>query len=226
MTKRTRYVAALFSLLLLLTTGAVALSGTADASPSSAQKALSLGEDILLPGDSAIGPAAGNQDRAQIAAGGNGYLVVWEESRANHLNILGNQGCQGGDPCGQTLKDIYAARLDANGQLVDTFPIVVSQATWDQSLPQVAWNGQNWLVVWNTQRVANFSYTTDVVAARISPQGVLLDSQPIVVDNNPTVDELYPSVASDGTNWVIVWFDQGDYFELDAARISPEGVHL
>ncbi|HYP39630.1 MAG TPA: S-layer homology domain-containing protein [Chloroflexia bacterium] len=226
MTTRTRYVAVLFSLMVLLTTGTVTLGSTADASPSSAQKALSLGGDILLPGDTAIGPAAGNQDRAQIAAGGDGYLVVWEESRANHLNILGNQGCQGGDPCGQTLKDIYAARLDANGQLVDTIPIVVSQATWDQSLPQVAWNGQNWLVVWNTQRVANFSYTTDVVAARISPQGVLLDPQPIVVDNNPTIDELYPSVASDGTNWVIVWFDQGDYFELDAARISPEGVHL
>jgi hypothetical protein len=228
MTQRPRYVAALFSLLLLLTAGTLTLGSTASASLPDAPKAASpdLDREILLPGDATIGPAALNQTSAQIAAGGNGYLVVWEDSRTNHLNILGNQGCQGGEPCGQTLKDIYAARLDANGQLVDTTPIVVSQATWDQTLPQVAWNGQNWLVVWNSQRVANFSYTTDVMAARISPQGVLLDSQPIVVDGNPTIDELYPGVASDGTNWVVVWFDQGSYFELDAARISPEGTHL
>src|SRR5687768_13388658 len=226
MTKTTRYVAALFSLFLLLVTGTIMLGGTASASPPNAQKAANMLANILLPGDDVSGPAANNQSGVQIAASGSGYLVVWEDSRTNHLNILGNQSCQGGNPCGQSLKDIYAARLDANGQLIDTNPIVVSQATWDQSLPQVAWNGQNWLVVWNTQRVANFSYTTDVVAARISPGGVLLDPQPIVVDGNPTIDELYPSVASDGTNWVVVWFDQGSYFELDAARISPEGTHL
>jgi len=78
-------------------------------------------------------------------------------------------------------------------------------------------------VVWNTQRVANFSYTTDVMATRISPQGVLLDPTPIVVDGNPTIDELYPKVASDGNNWVVIWMDQGSYFEIDAARISPTG---
>lgn len=226
MIKHTKYLAATFGLLVLATAGVFVQNGTADASPPLTQKLSSLYPDILLPGDAAIGPAAGNQDTAQIAAGAGGYLVVWEDSRTNHLNILGNQSCSSGNPCGQTLKDIYAARLDANGQLIDTVPIVVSQATWDQSLPQVAWNGQNWLVVWNTQRVANFSYTTDVMAARISPQGVLLDPQPIVVDNNPTIDEYYPKVASDGNNWLVVWFDQGSYFELDAARISPQGVHL
>jgi hypothetical protein len=226
MARRSSYAPALFSLLLLLVTGTAFIGGTAGAPPASAQTAPNLSIDRLLPGDSAIGPAAGNQDRAQIAAGANGYLVVWEDSRTNHLNILGNQSCPGGDPCGQTLKDIYAARLDANGQLIDTSPIIVSQATWDQTLPQVAWNGENWLVVWNSQRVANFSYTTDVMAARVSPDGVVLDPQPIAVDNNPTIDELYPSVASDGTNWVVVWMDQGSYFELDAARIGPDGTHL
>ena len=232
MKKSIIYVAWLAALLALLVGGTISLQSTASASTSGAAAGATamelpgLSGEILLPGDGTIGPAAGNQERPQIEAGGNGYLVVWEESRANMLGILGNQGCSGGDPCGQTLKDIYAARLDANGQLIDTMPIVVSQATWDQSLPQVSWNGQNWLVVWNTQRVANFSYTTDVVGARISPQGVLLDPVPFVIDGNPTIDELYPQVANDGTNWVVVWMDQGDYFEIDATRISPSGAVL
>ncbi len=228
MSKQLKYIIGLMTLLAFLATGAISIGGTANASPASAQpaKAPLVGSDILLPGDGVIGPAANYQERPQIEAGANGYLVVWEDSRANSLGILGNQGCSGGDPCGQTLKDIYAARLDANGQLIDTIPIVVSQATWDQTNPQVSWNGQNWLVVWNTQRVANFSYTTDVVAARISPQGVVLDPVPIVVDGNPTIDEYWPTVASDGTNWVVVWMDLGDYFELDATRISPSGQVL
>jgi hypothetical protein len=180
----------------------------------------------LLPGDAANGPAALTQDNPQIAAGAGGYLVVWEDSRTNYAGIGDNQFPSSGTMGGQSLKDIYAARLDANGQLIDTVPIIVSQATWSQTVPQVAWNGQNWLVVWNTQRVANYSYTTDVVGARVSPQGVVLDTTPIVIDGNPTIDELWPSVASDGTNWVVVWMDLGSYFELDGARVAPDGSVL
>ena len=91
---------------------------------------------------------------------GNGYLVVWEDSRTNYNNILDGAAPQGGDEGGQQLKDIYAARLDAAGQLMDPTPIVVAQAPWSQTRPQVAWNGQNWLVVWNTERVADFTTTT------------------------------------------------------------------
>lgn len=146
MNKSVKYTVGLITLLAFLLVGTISFQGTVNASPATSVadgpgNLPGLGSDILLPGDGAIGPAAGNQERPQIEAGANGYLVVWEDSRANSLGILGNQGCSGGDPCGQTLKDIYAARLDANGQLIDTIPIVVSQATWDQTLPQVSWNG-------------------------------------------------------------------------------------
>ena len=181
---------------------------------------------VLLPGDSAVGPAAGNQETPQIAPGGNGYLAVWEDSRTNYAGILEGFLPSGGEVTGQSLKDIYAVRLDANGQPIDTTPIIVAQATWSQTRPQVAWNGQNWLVVWNTERVANFTSTKDIHAARVSPQGQVLDSTPIVVDGNPTIDELWPVVASDGTNWVVVWLDQGAYYELDATRIAPDGTVL
>lgn len=180
----------------------------------------------ILPGDRAVGPAPNDQEAASIAAGADGYLVVWQDKRTNFVTGDQNTLPPDGEPGGQTLYDIYAARLDAAGRLIDTFPIVVAQATWDQVRPRVAWNGQNWLVVWQSTRVAGFTRTSDVLAARVSPSGQVLDRPPIVVDGQDAVDELAPAVASDGTNWVVVWFDQGAYFELDAARIAPTGQNL
>jgi hypothetical protein len=179
----------------------------------------------LLPGEDAIGPAALDQDNPQIAAGAGGYLVVWEDSRGNHASYPGNAVPTDGSASGQTLKDIFAARLDANGNLIDTIPLAVSQAPWDQTRPRVAWNGQYWLVVWNTLRATSYSSTTDVAAARISPTGAVLDNPAIVVDGTDAVDELYPEVTSDGTGWTVMWMDQGSYYELDAARISADGVN-
>ncbi|MFL5731583.1 MAG: S-layer homology domain-containing protein [Chloroflexia bacterium] len=225
MKHRTLPFFALFALLAaaLLATwpgGATPLRASAAAAPKAGSQ-LPAG---LLPGDLANAVAAGNQQNSQVAAGNGMYLVVWEDSRTNFQGVQSNQLPTGGEPGGQNLKDVYALRLDANGQPLDATPIVVAEATWDQFSPQVAWNGQNWLVVWNTQRVAGLTSTVDVMAARVSPEGVVLDPNGIVVDNSPTVDELYPVVASDGSNWAVVWFDQESYFELRAARVAPNGT--
>src|SRR5690349_10248934 len=110
-----RYRAGVFALFaLVLSTLALNLSGH-PASAGAAKAALSA--PVTLPGDGAIGPAAGSQETPQIAAGGGGYLVVWEDSRTNYLNFPGNAISSGGEPGGQSLKDIYAARLDPNGNL-------------------------------------------------------------------------------------------------------------
>jgi hypothetical protein len=199
--KRASFIAFTFALLLLA--GALRSTGSAGAAPAPSPNRPAINAPgLILPGDGTPSVDIGNQDNPQIAAGNGMYLVVWEDSRTNYTNFPDNAAPSGGDASGQTLKDIYAARLDANGQLIDTAPIIVSQATRSQIVPQVAWNGQNWLVVWNSERQANYSYTDDVMAARVSPQGQVLDSQPIIVDGNPTIDELWPTVASDGTNWV------------------------
>ena len=217
MPKKARYILFFVALLALVAGGAPAFVGGAKAAPS-------LTPGALLPGDAVIGNAAGKQDQPQIAAGGSGYLVVWEDSRTNFTGAIPGQAVNTGDPSGQSLIDIYAARLDANGQLIDTVPTVVTQASYEQTRPRVAWNGQNWLVVWNTRRVANFTTTVDVLGARVSPGGQVLDTTPIAIDTNPTIDELYPAVSSDGSDWAVIWMDQGSYFELDGTRVSPEGI--
>lgn len=202
-------------------------AGAAAGTPTKAQaKPQGVSPEAILPGDSAIATAFGNQENTQIAAGGSGYLVVWEDSRTNYINIIDGFATDGGEESGQQLRDIYAARLDADGNLIDSNPIIIHQASWSQTVPQVAWNGQNWLVTWESQRAVNYSSTRDILAARISPDGQVLDNPPIVVDNIPTIDERWPTVASDGNNWVVIWMDEGNYFELDAVRISPTGAVL
>src|SRR3712207_7644141 len=44
--------------------------------------------------------------------------------------------------------DIYAARVDAAGRVLDTTPVVVDQGGYEQTTPHVGWNGHNWLVVY------------------------------------------------------------------------------
>ena len=42
----------------------------------------------------------------------------------------------------------------------------------------------------------------------------------------PRLTNSGPTVASDGTNWVVVWMDQGADWKLDATRIAPDGTVL
>lgn len=185
----------------------------------------------FLPGDDALGPAAGKQWSPEIAAGNGTFLAVWVDDRSS-INVL-PENLTGGaafDNYNGSMLDIYAARLDAQGNVIDTTPMVVGQQKQNQALPDVAWNGQNWLVVWSGEQGISCCPDINVYAARVSPNGVLLDNPPIVVDTDNTNNGLYwPAVSSDGTNWVVVWRDldaAAGIFTLDGARISPAGVVL
>jgi len=182
----------------------------------------------FLPGDQNAQTAVRIQNNARIAAGDMGYLVVWEDQRTVQQGYLTWPTY----PLMGNLKDIYAARLDVNGNLLDPSPIIISNAGLNQSKPDVAWNGQNWLVVWETMR-SDWYFFTDILAVRVSPQGAVLDSIPINIrleNQNPSGDHgSNPSVTSDGTNWVVTWEDISyvgslAYPNIVAARISPSGT--
>jgi probable HAF family extracellular repeat protein len=164
--------------------------------------------------------AAGVQLQPQVARGGNGSLAVWVDRRT----VLGRYVDTDAAGIGSG-SDIYAARYDAGGALIDTTPIIVSQTIRDQIYPRVAWNGQNWLVTWLTFRLSN-QYLQDVVGVRVAPDGRVLDAAPIVIgassasSGNPT----YLSVASDGVNWTVVWGAGGYESNINGARVAPDGT--
>ena len=172
--------------------------------------------DLTLPTPA---PAAGVQQQPQISKGTNSSLVVWSDSRTSIVRApeYASDGQGGGF-------DIYAARYDASGNLIDTAPIIVSEMLYDQSLPSVAWNGQNWLVVWRTPRLNN-QYDVDLVGVRVSPAGKILDAAPIVIGASEVSDGAnYLSAASDGVNWVVTWGSGGYESKIRAARIAPSGA--
>lgn len=173
-----------------------------------------------LPGDAAIGPAIGIQSEPVIALGGNQYLAVWTDHRTdlNAVTIYSDESAA----------DIYAARIDANGQLIDTIPIAISRDVADQGMPRVAWNGTNWLVAWTTEVETASYFIIGVRAVRVAPDGTVLDPTPIAAlttQNSTSVNSL--ALASDGQNWVVVTQGtQGGDSNAVGARISAQGIVL
>jgi len=175
---------------------------------------------LFLPGDSGIKPAAFEQKEPVIAQGGNGFLAVWTDARTDAGRISGSYYDGNGS-------EIYAARLDASGNLLDTTPVIISQGAADQARPQVAWNGQNWLVAWLSQQPTQGYWAWQVMAARVSPQGTVLDSQPLQLTNFSNSSSAELTVGSDGNNWAIFWQgNAGGENDLKGARISAQGAVL
>ncbi len=195
---------------------------------SNSASAQFLSDPRILPGDIEPAPAVREQLEPQIARGGSGYLVVWEEARTALRPGFRNEGPVG--PGLGSMTDIYAARLGADGSLLDITPIIVSQAPYKQSFPRVGWNGQNWLVAWMTQCEDNH-YHHDIMATRVSPDGRVLDDPPIVILRGDTTINFYNpwSISSDGTNWVVAYrsLDSGaGIYTIDGTRVAPDGAVL
>lgn len=174
---------------------------------------------VLLPGDMTLAPAAGEQGATDVARGANGYLAVWEDARSFLTGSVATV-----DGLNHNM-DIYAAVLDAAGQVVGASPLIVNQDSYSQIRPHVAWNGENYLVVWQTRRLSGIWHTDGIYAARVSPTGVLLDDPPIVIEDDDDQDELYPLVASDGHDWFVLWtdFEAGQSSFMAGAIVNPAG---
>ena len=164
--------------------------------PVAAQSPPPISDLAFLPGDAAVGFSPEQQIRPAIAAGGPGFLVVWQEMRTalsgttnTPYNGLGGNGW-----------DIYGARLDSDGNLLDASPILITQEGHNQEDPQLAWNGENWLVVWTRERNQWYFDLDSSLRARVSPSGALLDATPIPIrpDGGSNWSAWAPAVASDG----------------------------
>ena len=111
------------------------------------------------------------QDYPDIAFDGVNYLVVWQDDRNGDY-------------------DVYGARLTQDGVVIDTGAFSIVNAPGDQVRPAAAFDGNNYLIVWEDQR----SGESDVFGARVTTSGLVLDSLsfPIVCLQN---EQAYPSIA-------------------------------
>ena len=147
------------------------------------EPSIGVGEEFFLLAD---GPGKGIQATPHAAFGNGMYLAVWRE---------GWHG-KGGKA------RIYAARVSADGKVLDPKGIEVAPSSDGvQEQPRVAFGGGVFLVVWQDFRNGK---DYDVLAARISVEGKVLDAAPIAVAAAPRTQAL-PAVASDGKGFLVAW---------------------
>ncbi|MFP2907167.1 hypothetical protein ACLESD_19380 [Pyxidicoccus sp. 3LFB2] len=148
------------------------------------------------------------QTQPSVAFDGERYVVAWVDGR-------------NAPDAGQ---DIYAARVGADGALLDPAAVPVTTAPRDQTAPSIACESGQCLVVWEDSRDAGTTPKTEVYAARLSPDAGVLAVRELLL--TPGVGERHqPVVASDGRQYQVVWeeFISGEGARLLGRRIPYEG---
>jgi large repetitive protein len=173
----------------------------------------------LLPGDAAIGPAAGDQENPVLVAGDGEYLLVWEDARATLAGTLGNNGST-------TSPDLYAIRLDANGVPLDTVPFPVASGPWLETAPRAAYSDGVWLVAYEADAATTFYFSQGVYSKRIeAATGEVLDVDPILLVNDDSQDEWLHDVAGNGTDFAVLWqAAESAVYVLDGATVDATGT--
>ena len=158
--------------------------------------------------DTATRAATGGQGAPSVAFDGTNHLVVWTDTRSGQ-------------------EDIYGARVTPDGTVLDRGGIAISTAADYQSSPRVAFDGENYLVVWTDARRGQND--TGIFGARVSPAGAVLDPSGIPISTAQFNQEL-PVLAFDGDNYLIAWSDTRDHPQgapdAYAARMTPTGAVL
>lgn len=144
------------------------------------------------------------QTAAAVGFDGTNYLVVWNDVRGYEY-------------------DIYGARVDKSGDLVDSLGFVICEAYGRQIMPRIAFDGDNYLVVWSDWRWLDDN-DRDIYGARVSPSGEVLDPEGIMICAAGG-DQYYPSVAFNGSDYLVVWRDMRRN-DIYGARLNKSGEVL
>jgi hypothetical protein len=143
-----------------------------------------------------------------VAFGGGNFIVVWQDY------LLGDI-------------DIRYTIITPEGQVVNPDGIILSTATQTQEDPAIAFDGTNYLAVWQDYR--DYCTTkTDIYGALLNQEGGILDPGIFVIchyDNSQS----QPRVCFGGSNYFVVWVDEragSGLQDIYGTRITPEGTVL
>ena len=163
----------------------------------------------------------GEQNSPSIAFDDFNFLVAWRDTRT------------GSGPTLET--DIFGTMVTPAGQVLTPLGIAIATAPGFQGdQPQIAFDGTNYLVVWNDIQTLGIAPPVDgrIMGRRIARDGTLIDgpaaSEGIAINTTPSSHS--PTVAFDGTNFMVAWAT-GSFFlfppaGIFAARVSPSGTLL
>ncbi|MFH1329390.1 MAG: hypothetical protein ABIJ48_01830 [Actinomycetota bacterium] len=170
---------------------------------------------LLAPGIRMSGPGATDyESEPAIAWSGSEYLVVWRDERNSQdrgTDIHGRLVSAAGAPTG------FDARISG------------TNATADEAVPDVAWSGSNFLVVWQDSRNSD-DRGDDVRGRLVSPAGTPLGRDRRISGTNAIADDLAPALAGNGTDFLVVWEDwrmnPGRQTDIYARLVSSAGAPI
>jgi hypothetical protein len=156
---------------------------------------------VLDPSGIAISTGGDSQVAPALAWDGTNFLVVWQDTRGSSW-------------------DIYGTRVSAGGSVLDPAGIPIATGAGDQTVPALAWNGTNFLVVWADGPMA----ASDIYGARVSAAGSVLDPSGIPI-STAAGDQSEPSVASWRDDFFVVWQDRrsGTNYDIYGAGVGAGG---
>jgi len=138
-----------------------------------------------------------------VASDGANFLVVWSDLRSG--------------------EDIYGCRVTPEGIPLDPQAIPISTAANEQEYPAVAFDGTNFLVVWEDYR--DSSDGPDIYGCRVTPGGDVLDRQGIPISTE-VFGQRSAAVSFGGASFLVVWADWRNDGDIYGCRVTPEGTAL
>lgn len=173
--------------------------------------------EVLDTDGMAISTAPDQQQNPKVAFDGTNYFVVWRDNR----NI--------------SSYDIYGARVNKKGIVLDTDGIAVSVNSDNQEYPAVAFDGKNYLIAWDSWN--------DIFGMRMSTNGKFFGSNgsgdtifklPEIPISVAMSGQTMPDISFDGINYFAVWIDSrgrsnsvyGSRISIDGKLLDPEGVFI
>lgn len=138
---------------------------------------------VLNPNGFAIGHGKGDQAHPMVTSTGKSYLVVWMDSRSG---------------AGQ---DIYGARVDEKGKVLDPEGIPIAVAPHEQIRPAVTWNEEVAVVVWVDRR-KGAQYA--LYGARVGETGKVLDGEGVALSTFPRL-HMFPDIACRKEECLVIW---------------------
>ena len=158
---------------------------------------------VLDPEGIPIAAGRGNARHPQVGWDGKNFLVVWMEEYPG-------RGW-----------DIAGARVNPDGKVIDSEPILIAPFPGDQTHPVLAWGDNQFLVAWMDQPPGDLPR---ISGTRVSENGKPLDRNGFLLSPHST-NPGYPAVAWANGQYIVVWADQPSpsLHTLAGIRIDPSG---